>query len=187
MGILRYAFVLLLAAVLAGLAGCGHTARSGGGKTPRIEVGPKDVLFVAPPFVSDSVDTLLGRIGWGEGRFSRELQKEILFQLNRNGVPTVEDSAQAKSALRVFVNGYVQGDGSSSRFEGSARLKTQAGERVIEFKKTPARGEAPERMDPTVDNLRMIASTIVDDARKDPKAKKAAAKPEYVPNMIILF
>lgn len=181
---LRFAFVLLLAVCL---AGCGHTSRSGGGKTPRIEIGPKDVVFVAAPFVSDSVETLLGRIGWGEGRFSRELQKEILFQLNRNGVPTVDDSAQAESDLRVSVNGYVQGDGSSSRFEGSARLRTQSGERVIEFKKSPARGEAPERLDPTVDNLRMIASTIVNEARKDPKANKAAAKPEYVPNMLIIF
>lgn len=183
MGILRSVSILLLAACL---AGCGHTARSGGRESPPIAVGPKDVLFVAAPFVSDSVDTLLGRIGWGEGRFSRELRKEILFQFNRDGVPTVADSAQAKSALRVSVDGYVQGDGSSSRFEGSARLMTEAGERVIEFKKSPVRGEAPERLDPTVDNLRMIASTIVNQARKDPKAKKAA-KPEYVPQMMIIF
>lgn len=184
MGILRYASVLLLATWL---AGCGHTSRNGSRKNPPIAVGPKDVLFVALPSVSDSVDTLLGRIGWGDGRFPRELQKEILFQLNRNGVATVEDSAQAKSALMVSVTGYDQGSESSSRFEGSARLRTEAGERVIDFKKSPARGESPERLDPTVDNLRMIASTLVKEARNDPKAKKKAPNPEYVPNMIIIF
>jgi hypothetical protein len=184
MSILRYAAVLLLAACF---AGCGHTRQNGSRKNPEIAVGPKDVLFVALPIVSDTVDTLLGRIGWGEGRFSRELHKEILFQLNRKGVATVEDSAQAKSALLVSVTGYVHGAGASSRFDGSARLRTEAGERVIGFKKSPDRGEPPERQDPTVDNLRMIASTLVDEARRDPDAKKAAPKSEYVPKLMILF
>lgn len=184
MGILKFASVLLVSALL---AGCGHTVRNGSQKTPPIAVGPKDVLFVAAPFVSDSVDTLLGRIGWGEGRFSRELHKEILFQLNRNGVATVEDSAQAKSALMISVTGYDQASGSSSRFEGSARLRTEAGERLIGFKKSPARGESPERQDPTVDNLRIIAATLVKEARMDPNAEKKETKPEYVPQMMILF
>jgi hypothetical protein len=90
MPISRYASVLLLGAWL---AGCGHTARNGSRENPPIAVGPKDLLFVAVPSVPDSVDSLLGRIGWGDGRFPRELQKEILFQLNRNGLATVEDSA----------------------------------------------------------------------------------------------
>ena len=184
MGIMKYASVFVLAA---GLGGCGQTVRKGSRENPPIAVGPKDVLFVAVPFVSDSVDTLLGRIGWGDGRFPRELQKEILFQLNRNGVATVEDSAQANSALMVSVTGYVQGSGSSSRFEGSGRLRTKAGERVIDFKKSPSRGEAPERQDPTVDNLRMIASSLVKEARKVPEAKKKDSNPEYVPQMIMIF
>jgi hypothetical protein len=183
-GISRGAFILFLGACL---AGCGHTARTGSRANPPIAVGPKDLLFVAVPSVSDSVDTLLGRIGWGEGRFSRELQKEILFQLNREGVPTVEDTAKANSVLTVSVTGYVQGTGSSSRFEGSGRLRTGAGERVIDFKKSPARGEAPERQDPTVDNLRLIASTLVKEAQKDPNAGKTEAKPKYVPQMMIIF
>ena len=181
---LRYASVLLLAA---GFSGCGHTLRNASPENPPVTIGPKDVLFVPVPLVADSVDTLLGRIGWGEGRFSRELQKEILFQLNRKGVATVEDSAQAKSALLISVTGYDQGSGSSSRFEGSARLKTEAGERVIDFKKSPARGEAPERQDPTVDNLRIIAATLVKEAGQDPRAKKRDPKPEYVPQMMIIF
>lgn len=184
MDIRKFAVFFLL---VAGFAGCGHTVRNGSPEKSPISVGPKDVLFVAVPFVPDSVDTLLGRIGWGNGRFSRELQKEILFQLNRAGLATVEDSAQANSALRVSVTGYDQGSGATSRFEGNARLRTGAGERVILFKKSPARGEAPERPDPTVDNLRMIASTLVNEARRDPEAKKPAAKPEYVPQMMIIF
>jgi hypothetical protein len=184
MRILKFTSVLLLAAWL---AGCGHTVRNGGRENPTIAVGSKDVLFVAIPSVSDSVDTLLGRIGWGDGRFSRELHKEILFQLNRNGVPTVEDSTQAKSALMVSVTGYVQGSGSSSWFKGRARLKTETGERVIEFEKSQARGEAPERQDPTVDNLRMIATTLVKEAREDPDAKKKGSDSEYIPNMMLLF
>jgi hypothetical protein len=187
MGIPRYASLLLFSVWLAGCGHTGHIVRNGSRGTPPVAIGSKDVLFVAVPFVSDSVDTLLGRIGWGEGRFSRELHKEILFQLNRTGVATVEDSAQAKSALMISVTGYVQGSGSSSLFEGNARLRTEAGERVIEFKKSPARGEAPERQDPTVDNLRMIASTLVSEARKDPKAKSKEPKQEYVPQMMILF
>lgn len=180
----RSASAFLLAACL---AGCGHTARNGNRANVPIEVGREDILFVAVPTVPDSVDTLLGHIGWGEGRFSRELHKEILFQLNRKGVATVEDSGQAKSALIVSVTGYLHGSGSSSRFEGNARLRTEAGERVIGFKKTPGRGEAPERQDPTVDNLRQIASTLVKEAREDPDAKKVDSKAEYVPQMMILF
>jgi hypothetical protein len=184
MSILRYASVFLLTACL---VACGLIGRSGSRKNPPILVGPKDVLFVAVPTISDSVDTLLSRIGWGEGRFPRELHKEILFQLNRKGVATVEDSAQAKSALLVSVTGYVQGAGSSSRFDGSARLRPEAGERVIGFKKKPDRGEAPERQDPTVDNLRMIASTLVEEARKDPDARKAVPESEHVPKVMLLF
>lgn len=184
MGILRYAAVLLAATWL---AGCGHTVRNANNGNPIITVGPKDVLFVGAPSVSDSADSLLGRMGWGEGRFSRELRKEILFQFNRNGVPTVEDSAQAKSVLGVSITRYDQGSGSSSVYDVNATLRTEAGERMIEFKKSPARGEAPERLDPTVDNLRTIALTLVKMATKDPNAKKADAKTEYVPQMMIIF
>ncbi|MEO6095533.1 MAG: hypothetical protein ABIW76_07605 [Fibrobacteria bacterium] len=184
MVILRCVSVLLVGAWL---AGCGHTGGNGIRKNPAIAVGSKDVVFVPVPLVSDSLDTLLGRIGWGEGRFPRELQKEILFQLNRKGVATVEDSAQANSALLVSISVYEQGSGASSRFEGFARLRTGVGERVIDFKKSPARGEAPERQDPIIDNLRMIASSLVDEARKDPNSKKTDPKSDYVPQMMIIF
>lgn len=183
MVIFRFASALLVAAWL---SGCGHTARKGIPENPPVAIGSKDVLFVGVSAVSDTVDSLLGRIGWGEGRFSRELHKEIVFQFNRKGVATIEDSAQAKSALVVSVTGYVQGSG-SSQFEGVARLRTVAGERVIDFKKAPARGEAPERQDPTVDNLRMIASALVKEARENPDAKKKDSKAEYVPQMMWIF
>lgn len=184
MSILRYAPVFLVAACL---AGCGHTAQNSKRENPSISVGPKDVLFVAQPIVTDSVDSLLGRLGWGDGRFSRELHKEILFQLNRKGVATVEDSSQGKSSMTVSVTGYDQGSGSASRFDGSARLRTEAGERVIDFSKSPARGEAPERQDPTVDNLRMIASTLVNAAYAEPVGKKKPKEFEYVPSTLMIF
>jgi hypothetical protein len=178
------ALALLSAAVL---FGCAHFSnRDRGPKTPPIAVGSKNSLYVAAPAVPDSVDSLLASVGWGGGRFSAELRKEIIFQFNRKGVAAVEDSLKADASLTSSVTGYVQ-DGASSHFEGGALLKTPAGERRIGFQKPRSRGQAPERDDPTVDNLRMIAAALVKESTKDPAAKKAKEKVEYVPQMMILF
>jgi|GEM_PF-2933990 len=181
---MRQAIALLSAIVLFGCAGFSGQGR--GAKTPAIKVGSKNALYVSAPSIPDSVDSLLARIGWGGGRFPAELRKEIIFQFNRKGVAVVEDSLKSDAGLRPVITGYVQ-ETSSSHFEGSALLKTPAGERRIDFKKSKPRGQAPERDDPTVDNLRMIAASLVDEARKDPSKKKAKEEIEYVPQMFILF
>lgn len=181
---IRPAIALLSAIALFGCANFSGQGRVA--KSPPVTVGSKIALYVAAPSVPDSVDSLLARIGWGGGRFPEELRKEIVFQFNRKGVAVVEDSLQADASLMPSVTGYVQ-DQASSHFEGSALLKTPAGERRIGFKKPKAGGRAPERDDPTVDNLRMIAAALVEEARKDPSAKKAKEEFEYVPQMMILF
>lgn len=181
---MRPLLAILSASVLFGCANFSSQGR--GAKQPVITVGSKNALYVSVPAVPDSVDSLLAGLGWGGGRFSSELRKEIIFQFNRKGVAAVEDSLKADASLIPSVTGYVQG-GPSSYFEGNALLKTASGERRIEFKKPKSRGQAPERDDPTVDNLRMIAGALVEESRKDPKSKKAKEEIEHVPRMFILF
>jgi hypothetical protein len=169
--------------------GCASSSGTKSQAAKGVILDSRQALYVPDPVVADSADSALARMGWGGGRFARELKKEILFQFNRKGVPTVEDSVQAKARLEVSLARYSQESAGASGFDGSARLATPEGERSIGFKKEAGGAEAPERDDPTVDNIRKIASTLVDGARRDPKAEKEKSKngPEYTPTMMIIF
>ncbi len=154
-----------------------------------VAVTGKEVLFVADPVIADSVDTLLSGLGWGGGRFSRELKKEMIYQFNRKGVAVAEDSSKAKAGLAVSCAQYSR-DGSSTHFRFGAILTTPAGERYITVEKVPQRAEAPERDDPTVDNIRMIATSLVEQSGKDPSEAKKKAKAkgaDYNPGLLLVF
>jgi len=169
----------------------------------------KEALYVALPVVPGSVDSLLARMGWSGGRFAQELRKEIIFQLNRKGLAilqepaTLSDSAALRStaagsagtasalsdtasSLTVNLKEYVEGSGAPSHFQGDALLKTSAGERRFDFSKSPKRAEAPERSDPTVDNIRLIAESVVSEACKVPVTKKRS-EPEITPPLMMIF
>jgi hypothetical protein len=193
---MKSAALALAALFCASMSGCaGSTAAQGadgkaaGDNKPPVFADAKNALYVSAPAVPDSVDSLLSRLGWGAGRFSSELRKEVVFQLNRKGVPTVEDSAAAKSFLAIGIGEYAEGGGSPSRYVGSARLRTPSGERLLTFAKAAVRAEAPERPDPTVDNIRLIAEAVVSDAAKSPQkpAARKSKKTEYNPQLIMLF
>jgi hypothetical protein len=179
------------AACLAALvfAGCAAIAPKADANAKTVSVNGTEALYVAPPIMADTVDTLLARIGWGEGRMSQELRKELIYQFNRRGVATVEDSAAAKASLAIVLSEYVQGGGTASHYAVDALLKTGNGERRIALRKVPKGAAAPEREDPTLDNIRLIASSMVEESRKDPDAKKANPKktPDYNPGLMMIF
>jgi hypothetical protein len=177
------------AACLAALvfAGCAAFSPQAVSKTKAVAVTGKDTLFVAPPSIADSAaDSLLARIGWGEGRLSRELRKEMVYQFKQRGVPMTEDSARAGVILSVVLSEYAQGGGAASHFSVNGLLRTRDGERRIAFRKEPGKAPAAERDDPAMDNVRVIATSMVEGSRKDPKAKKAKI-PEYNPGLILSF
>lgn len=172
-------------------SGCAAT-RSATPVKPAIVASPKDALYVAVPAVPGSVDSALARMGWGSGRFAQELRQELVFQLNRKGIPTLPDTvtpadtSAARSSLAVRLSAYTEGGGAPSSFKGEAMLKTSLGERRFDFGKTPQRAEAPERADPTVDNIRQIAESIVAEACKAPETKKRP-EPEPMPPLMLIF
>jgi hypothetical protein len=180
------AALALTAVVIAAGTVLGGCAGSQGPKSGPI-VEAKGPVFVAMPALPDSLDSALAPLGWGGGRFARELRKEIRYQFNRKGQATPEDSAQAKALLTVNVTAYAAAGGNA--FAAAALLTTPSGARRMGFRKGPGRAEAPERDDPTVDDIRLIASSLVEDARRDPARSKRrdAEKSEYNPQMLILF
>lgn len=182
----------LAVAVLAAVVcwGCASTdSRSVEARAVAVE--GKEALYIAPPQVADSVDSALSRIGWGGGRMSRELRKELAYQFNRKGVATVEEGAPAPDTLTVELSDYAQGNGTASRFAVDATLRTPAGKRRIAFRQEPKGAGAPERDDPALDNIRKIAATLLKESRKDTAAEKGKAKrqqkPEYNPGLLMIF
>lgn len=153
---------------------------------PAIYVSSKEPLFVGIPVVPDTVDSLLSHVGWGVNRFAQELQKEIVYQFNQKGIPTLPDSVGAKSILLVSLSTYVEAEGSPSSFTGNAILKTTQGEKPIRFGKAEKRAQALERSNPTVDNIRMIAEAIVTEARKQP-VKPREEKRDPTPQLLMVF
>lgn len=155
------------------LPGCSSSHPSPKGESPNgIIATRKDALYIPLPVVAPAADSLLARGGWGGTRLPEELRKELLYQYKRKGVPTVEDSARSASSLRIFLSDYWLGDGESSRYTVSAVLRTPGGERRFETRKKPGRTDAPEREDPTLDNIRKMAKELVELSRKDPEARK---------------
>jgi hypothetical protein len=150
--------IVLACAVL--IAGC---------SVSRLRVPPiveaKDTLYVTPPVVPGSVDSLLAPLGWPPGRFASELQKEIRFQLNRKGLATPQDSSGVLSRLELRVDHYAPAD-----YRVVGRLTTPAGSRDIEFEK---RSRAAEREDPTIDNIRLMAENLTQKVRADPNHRDA--------------
>lgn len=168
------AAALLLALCLAGCAGSG--GRAGSPDPEAVAVGAKDPLYVGLPEISDTVLADLAARGWGDGRFQSELRQEILFQFNRKGVPTVEDSAAAAATLAVRIDAYGSGEGASG-FRGGARLRKAETRREYAFRKTKSKAAAPSRQDPTVDNIRAIAESVVSGAWKSPRRKASEGTP----------
>jgi hypothetical protein len=177
-GLRRSVAAVRIAALFACLAmlpltGCGANHPSPKKGPPNgIITTRKEALYVPLPKVSNPAESLLVRAGWGEGRLPQELRKEILYQFRRKGVPTVEDSARAASTLDVFLSEYEPGDGEASRYAVSATLKTPGGERRLEYRNKPGRADAPEREDPTLDDIRKMAKELVERSRRDPDARK---------------
>ena len=157
-------FLLLSACLSCLLAGCA------GGFRSRPYVEAKDNLYVAPPAVAPAIDSLLAPLGWDSGKFGLELRKELRFQLNRKGVATPDDSAGAKASLAISVIDYTAGT-----CYGRARLTTSDGTREIRFDKK--RKGAEDQRDPTVDDIRMIASALAEEARVDPRHRKNRSEP----------
>jgi hypothetical protein len=156
-------------------AGCA----GGGSVRSRPFVEAKGDLYVSAPAVPAEADSLLAGLGWGPGKFSAELRKELRYQLNRSGVATSDDTA-AKARLEIAFDKY---DG--SEYSGKARLTTPSGSRDIPLRK-PSQGRAShERDDPTVDNIRFIAETVAPQVKADPR--RAQKKPEPFTGMIMLF
>jgi hypothetical protein len=188
-GTAALAGVAVFASILAAFffTGCA-TAPKSPAPAP-VEVKGTEPLFVADPVLADSADSLLTGLGWGGGRLGRELKKEMVYQFNRRGVAVAEDSAKAKATLAVSLEEYSR-KGEETRYSVSALLKTEAGERTIRLRKAPKGAEGPERDDPTVDNIRIIAAYLVEESGKDPRVKKKTPKksdPEYYPAILIPF
>ena len=165
----------LLSGYLAGglLAGC-----AGSQFRDRPYVEAKDTLFVALPVVPPVVDSLLAPLGWDSGKFAGELRKELRFQLNRKGVATPDDSAGTGARLEIAVDHYA-----AAGFSGLARLTTAAGDRDIRFSKQ-SKG-SPEHQDPTIDDIRLMAGTLAEAARMDPRHRKRL--PEPFTGLILIF
>lgn len=180
----RAALFALLFSLSSLWLGCAGTAPSSQ-TTSTLSVSPREPLFVALPAVPDSVDSLLSRLGWVPGRFAQELRKELVFQFQKKGIATVEDSA-AKSTLALILKEYVEGGGLSSRFAGTAHLKTSQGTRLFTIGKSDQRAQSIERADPTVDNIRLIAESVVKETYRKSGIKKGP-KSEFNPPMLMLF
>ena len=178
-------------AIVAACAGCAGAPAKSKAEPAAVAVTGKEILFLANPVLADSVDTLLSGLGWGGGRFAGELKKEIAYQFNRRGVAISEDTAKAKASLILTLSQYER-NGSSTRFSLEALLNTPAGQRKIAIQKAPKGAEAPERDDPTVDNIRTMATALVEEAGKDPNAvtarkRKQKTGPEYNPGLLLVF
>src|SRR5438128_1687314 len=102
-----FAAIFSAALAFASLTGCAGAAPAP--EAPSVALSPKDVLYLPLPAVADSVDSALGRLGWGGGRFAEELRKEVAYQFNRKGVAVTADSAGANSYLTLRVETYAQG------------------------------------------------------------------------------
>lgn len=171
----------ILLSLTAALGCLGAIGCSGSGALrARPFVEAKDSLYVATPSIPSAVDSALAPLGWEPGKFAAELRKELRYQLNRKGVATPEDSAGAASRLEIAVDRYEGKD-----YSGQARLTTPAGAREIALSKPSKRKAADERDDPTVDNIRTIASKLAEDVRVDPRHPKK--QPEAFSGMIMLF
>jgi hypothetical protein len=173
----RWALAAILSAFF--LAGCAGSANPGISPDPNaVAVSPKEPLFVRLPEIPDSILAGLAALGWGDGKFQGELRQEILFQFNRKGVPTVEDSSAAVAFLAVRIDSYGPGSGGGAAgYRGVARLRKAESERVFSFSKGKSRAEPPARRDPTVDNIRAIAESVVSGAWKPPSPDKPKAEP----------
>jgi hypothetical protein len=66
-----------------------------------VTVGIKDRIYMSQPSLSDPDMANLSALGWGDGRFQAELRKELAYQFQRKGIPTVEDSVTAVAWLSV--------------------------------------------------------------------------------------
>ena len=165
-------FILTLSAGLLA-AGCAGSRWAGAQY-----VEAKDSVYVAVPTVPPAVDSLLAPLGWDSGKFALELRKEISFRLNRKGVATSEDSAGAKTRLEIAVDSYSAGD-----CAGRARLETPKGTREIPFREK--RKAAREQRDPTIDDIRSLATRLAESARTDPRHRKGDA--EVTPGVMIML
>ena len=108
-----------------------------------------------------------------------------------SGAPVGYSRSWSTTSLAVSVAEY-SGSGSSVRFTVHALLKTPSGERPILVQKALKGAEALEREDPTVDNIRSIAASLVEASGRDPRAtaKPRAWKPsapEYNPGLLLIF
>jgi len=121
-------------------------------------------VYLPPLVVPASVDSLLAPLGWTQGRFATELAKEIRFQLNHKGVATPQDSSGVTSRLEIQVDHYDPTD-----YAIKGHLTTPAGARDIKFEK---KSGAAEREDPTIDNIRLMAEKLAEQARTDPSHRR---------------
>ena len=178
----RLFYFAIVAAFWLGCAGSGRSSVD----QPHIAADSKTKLFVSLLALPDTVDSALTHLGWGAGRFAQELRKEISYQLNRKGVATVEDSAVAQGFLTLSISEYAEGGGSPSRFSCEAQLRTAAGERRFTCAKSSKRAESLERSDPTVDNIRLIAQSVVTEACKTTE-KKRKGNEDFNPPILMIF
>lgn len=165
----------------AGLAACAVAGCAGMARSQHPYVEAKDSLYVAMPVVAAAVDSQVAALGWAPGRFATELRKEVRYQLNRHGVATPDDSAQARSRMGIEVQQYA-----SEVFAVKARLSTPAGTRDLDFRKEKGRAGEPEREDPTLDRIRAIVGGLVESARTDPSRKRATQQ-SNVPAVLLVF
>lgn len=142
-------------------------------------VEARDSVFVALPAIPAGLDSELAPLGWDGSRFAAELRKELRYQLGREGVKPPADSAAAGDRLEVTLEQYAD-----AGFSGRALLTTRGGQREIRFVKRKKAGV--DREDPTTDNIRLIAATLAEEARSDPKREREE-KDSYVPSNMILF
>jgi hypothetical protein len=157
---------------------CGGVPIKRGSAASTVAVGAKDRIFVSEPDLADTVEASLSALGWEGGRFKAELRKEIVYQYQRKGAIAVEDSIAAAAWLSVRLDTYGTGpDGFG--YLGGGCLRKSLDERDFTFGKSKAR--VPERQDPTVDNIRVIAESVVNQTWK---SRTAARKEREVPTQM---
>ncbi len=156
---------------------------------PLIEATPKDVLYLPPLILADSLSALLEPQGWDTTRFREEIRKELIFQFRSRGIGITEDTGKTTTHLQLNVTGARTESG--LRFGGQAELAKAEGKRIFPIPQQSKSGaQGMERSDPTVDRIREWAAAVVLGAAGDPRKKIRKRKnptDEYQPQLLMLF
>lgn len=181
-------FAPLSLACLLGIMACAGSKNSAPPQ-PLIEATPKDVLYLPPLVLADSLAVLLEPQGWDTARFREEIRKELIFQFRSRGIGITEDTGKTATRLQLNVTGARTEGG--LRFGGQAELIKAEGQRAFAIPQQIKSGtQGLERSDPTVDRIREWASAVVTGTAGDPKKKVRRKKnpaDEYQPQLFMLF